>query len=399
MNVILSSNIHHYNYTARAIESEGALKKYITGAQFARAPFFLRFLPHTHQSMVHQRIDHNLASSRLSSMWMLEFMYKALLKIKGLNREKIIHYHNEVFDRLASLQLSSCQYFHFVSSVGYYSALKAKKQGAKIILDERAEHPLYLAKLLQEELALLDLERQNHTPALKEVTRKLLKEYEIADYMIVASEYAKKTFVDQGMNPDKVYVVPYGCDSGTFYPQKKKDDTFRIISVGQITPRKGTAYLINAFLKLPIQGTELVLIGRVDPIMESFMQNLPPNIKYYPYVPNNKLNDYYTNSSVFVLPSLSDSFGLVVLEAMSAGLPVIVTDHVGAADAVETGADGYIIPVRDSEAIYDKLHLLYKNPRLQQEMSSQAITKAKQYSWDNYMNKLIHSYRDIAANN
>lgn len=398
MNVILSSNIHHYNHAARAFAAEGALNTYITGAQFARPPFFLRLLPEPHRSVIAHRVDPGLAGGgKLRSMWFVEAAYKSLLRVKGVNRGRIVHYHNELFDWMASMRLTDCQYFHFVSSIGYKSALKAKRRGAKLVLDERAEHPLYLEALLEEERRRLGLPAAPAEADANPVTVKMLKEYGIADYMIVASEYAKRTFVAQGIAADRVFVLPYGCDGEQFHPQPKRDATFRVISVGQITPRKGTAYLIEAFKRLPAEGTELVLIGRADAEMAPIMKDLPANIVHLPHVPHNKLNDYYTDSSVFALASLSDSFGLVVLEAMNAGLPVIVTDNVGAADTVTEGLNGYVVPIRDSDALFAALDELYRHPERQLEMSRHAVKQAGQFGWDRYMTGLIGIYQELAA--
>ncbi|ALS29712.1 family 1 glycosyl transferase [Paenibacillus sp. 32O-W] len=391
MKVILSSNIHHYNYTAKSLDRMGLLDKYITGSQFPRPRKFFRFFPGSYRKYLEHQVDSGLNPNKVESMWMLELAYKMALRMFGRNKEFIVNLHNAIFDYKASRKLDRCDCFHFVSSIGYRSAKKSKRGGAKIIVDDRAQHPVYLETILEEEFRLLDLKGDYRVPRRDA----LLKEYEIGDYFIVPSGFSKRTFVQYGIDEKRVYVVPYGFNRGSFYPMPKKDDVFRVIFVGQITPRKGFVYLLDAFKRLPVHNTELVMIGKVDPLVKHLMENLPSNVVHYEYVPNYELVEYYANSSVFVLPSISDAFSLVVLEAMGTGLPVIVSENVGAADVVEEGKDGFVVPIRNAAAIRDKLQLLYDDRSLRERMSRNSLAKAKAYTWDRYMNELQQVYRHI----
>lgn len=396
--VIISSNISHYYHSALALKKKGILQKYITGFYLKQDSILIKLLPEKILNKVSDRIDHSLGSLYIKSFVSLDLIYKILLRNNVGNRKKIILLYNKIFDFFASKQIQECDVFHFVSSIGYKSALKAKKLGAKIVVDERAEHPVFLEEILREELN----NRFNYVK-YKDAYRvfwkeSVLKEYVLADYFIVASNFVKRTFIEQGVDSKKIFVVPYGCDLSRFYPVPKKDNKFRILYVGQITPRKGVHYLLEAFKKMDNKESELVLIGKIDDVMkdlvnEYLMEN--KNIKHYSYVPNNQLRDYYTNSSVFVLPSLSDAFGLVVLEAMACGLPVIVTENVGAADIIEDGIDGFIIPIRNSDAIMEKLQILYKDQSLLKNMGEKAIIKSRKYNWDSYEESLIKVYNHI----
>ncbi|PFA99194.1 hypothetical protein CN383_16210 [Priestia megaterium] len=389
--VILSSNISHYNYTARALEEKGHLKKYITGAQFSKTQYFFNFFPKKVANQLIDRIDSELPNEKIFSMWKLEILYKFFLATFSRNRDKIINIHNNLYDIMASRKVEKCDAFHFVSSIGYRSALKAKSLGSTIVLDDRAQHPLFLEELLNEEFEAIGIDKK------AEVSTKsvLLKEYEIADYIIVASEFAKRTFIEQGIKEDKIFVVPYGYESKKFFPSNKIDDTFRVLFVGQITPRKGVKYLLDAFKKLPKDNTELILIGKIDSTMQFIMEELPENVIHYEYIPNVKLNEFYSNSDIFVLPSLSDAFGLVVLEALGAGLPVLLSENVGAADLIQDGKEGYIVPIRDAEAIYSKLFYLFNNRGEIEKMRNHCVQTSSLYNWDYYMKKLNEVYEAI----
>ncbi len=83
----------------------------------------------------------------------------------------------------------------------------------------------------------------------------------------------------------------------------------------------------------------------------------------------------YRSSTIFVLPSLEDGWGVVVSEAMACGLPVIVTEHTGAKDIVDEGINGFIIPSRDVAAIKEKIILLYNDKKLREKMSEASLNK------------------------
>lgn len=87
---------------------------------------------------------------------------------------------------------------------------------------------------------------------------------------------------------------------------------------------------------------------------------------------------------VFVFPSLFEGFGLVLLEALAMGLPVITTAHTAGPDFIQEGVQGFIVPIRDSAAIAEKLECLHREPERLAEMSRQARLRAREYSWDSY---------------
>ena len=101
-------------------------------------------------------------------------------------------------------------------------------------------------------------------------------------------------------------------------------------------------------------------------------------------------------ASVLVLPSIQDGFGLVVLEAMASGLPVIVSDHVGAKDCVREGVDGFIVPVRDIEALADRLLWLHDHPSQRDAMGARARERAMGYSWEAYRYRLAEKIQALA---
>ena len=112
---------------------------------------------------------------------------------------------------------------------------------------------------------------------------------------------------------------------------------------------------------------------------------------------NNEVLIEMKQHDVFVFPSLFDGFGLVILEALSRGLPVITTKNTGGPDILEDGSDGFIVPIRSSEAITEKLQLLCDDRTLLEKMSAAALKKAARYSWQEYRHNLKTTTKIAAA--
>jgi len=121
-------------------------------------------------------------------------------------------------------------------------------------------------------------------------------------------------------------------------------------------------------------------------------------VRFTDPIPQVKLRDRYHQASVFVLASLADGFGMVVPEAMACGLPVIVTENVGAADLIQDGVNGFIVPVQSPEKIAEKLIFLKENPGMASQMGINArATVERGYSWRDYGDRLVSYLNELAS--
>ena len=114
--------------------------------------------------------------------------------------------------------------------------------------------------------------------------------------------------------------------------------------------------------------------------------------RWIPSLPHGALLEEMSRHDVMVFPSLFEGFGLVILEAMSQGLPVITTPNTGAPHFVSDGEDGFIVPIRDVDAIVEKLEMLLDRDRLA-AMSRAAVRKAAQHSWEQYRHRFATTVR------
>jgi starch synthase len=406
--VVLSANITRCYQTALVLQQAGYLKRYIRAAGFrVTEAWWPRFLPSYWHKKLQGRDISKIKSDRVRIIWAPELLIRVLRSAGVISVERSYWLHDHLYDRLAQRWVEPSDVFHFVNPVGLYSARKARTQGSLVICDVRTVHPDAERQLLAEEYQHLG-ERYDVPGRL--LDSKIKAEFAIADYLIVPSTYVKQTFIQAGFESDKIFVVPLGVDIQQFRlieenaysssPSElpNEENVFRVIYAGRIVPGKGVHYLIEAFDSLAISNSELTLLGRVDSTMRPLIDAAArrnPRIRTLGDVPKLDLFRYYNAGSVFVLPSLVDSWALVVLEAMACGLPVIITENTGSREAVREGVDGFIVPIRSAAALQEKLLHLYRHPELRQGMGQAARQRVQDFTWDQYGENLLHAYTDI----
>ena len=226
---------------------------------------------------------------------------------------------------------------------------------------------------------------------------KELQEYREAEAIVLPSQFSRETFISRGVPAAKLLLAPYGVNLSNFYPVGKPDKTFRVIHCGQISLRKGVHYLLQAFTELQLPGAELWLIGSLTEEFRPLLQRFASaSIRHLGPFPEPELHKYYSQGSVFCLNSIEDGFGMVLVQAMACGLPVITTTNTGAADAVREGRDGFIIPIRDVAALKEKLLYFYENPEAGRSMGEAARERVQAgFTWADYGAKIIAGYRRV----
>jgi glycosyltransferase involved in cell wall biosynthesis len=158
------------------------------------------------------------------------------------------------------------------------------------------------------------------------------------------------------------------------------------LCVGRLELLKGIPYLLEAVPDATLVGT---LHDEVRPWLRDAAV-LPP-------VPRAELPDLYRRAEVVVFPSVNDAFGLVILEAMACGIPVVASDRSGAPDIIDDGVDGFVVPARDSAAIRDRVERL-RDPRLRKTMGEAARAKIlSRYTPKHYAARVGEVLRRIAA--
>ncbi len=246
--------------------------------------------------------------------------------------------------------------------------------------------------LLQEEAELQPAWATTITAILDSKEKLLRKDQELllADKIFVASSFTRQTLRQAPELQAPIYVVPYGAPSVVITPQlvrKHSTSKLRVLFVGLLSQRKGLSYLLEA-VKLLGNQVELTLIGKCVSLPQPLVTALNTH-HYIESLPHAHLLEQMQAYDVLVFPSLFEGFGLVILEAMSRGLPVITTPHTAGADVITDGKNGFIVPIRCAESIAEKLQLLIADPDLLAAMRIAAQDTALYFSWSRYYQQMI----------
>lgn len=300
--------------------------------------------------------------------------------------------HDRFSRQSAGLIPEDTQYFIGLSSFCLEALKVCRDSGIPCAVDHGSFHQQENRRLVIEESERWGVPMLEGVAA-NWIIEKEDREFQIADHVFALSAAASDSLVRNGVPAEKIFINPCGVDLSQFYPGEKVDDVFRIIQVGGITLGKGVLTLLNAFAKARLQGAELWFVGGgLDTSGLQAMINAmrTQGVMFHPPVPQAKLREHYNQCSVFVLASVADGFGMVVPQAMACGLPVIVTENVGAKDLIVDGVNGFIVPVGAPEIIADRLRQLRDDPELCRTMGASAkLTVEKGYTWQDYGDRLV----------
>jgi glycosyltransferase involved in cell wall biosynthesis len=211
--------------------------------------------------------------------------------------------------------------------------------------------------------------------------------YAGADAITVPSQAAARSFVEMGVPPAKIHVIPYGVRLESFRQTAEPTaGEFNVLFAGSGSLRKGVPYLLQAFAAVRHPRKRLRIAGGLQQDLRSVLGRLPTaQVEFLGPVPKPKLIEYMNRSDVLVLPSIEEGFGLVVPEAMACGCPVICSANVGGADMVTDGVDGFIVPIRDPAALTDRMMRLADDPGLAQSMRAAALSRVQRIGgWTQY---------------
>lgn len=329
------------------------------------------------------------------NIWLKEYLVHLHARLtKGSLLPEFSPYYADLWQLGALRRWDPCDVLHLMlHGTGRSLIRRAKGEGATVVAEPVNQHPIGMNAILNEEADRLGLKEIRR---LQRIQERQIEESLASDFLLSASRIVRDSFVDRGYDATRTAVVPYGVDLNRFHPvagQATPDKPFTVISVGAISPRKGHVYLLEAWKKLALPEAELLLIGSISPEMTAILGRYDGLFQHVRFVPNHELFQYYARSSVLVLPSVEDGFGLVCAEAMACGLAVIVTENAGTADIVTHGNDGFIVPIRSPDAIAERLEELYRDRELLKAMSEAASAKARnELGWDKYASRLCDFY-------
>lgn len=266
-------------------------------------------------------------------------------------------------------------------SMSYALGRYAKSMNTPFAIHCQWCHPHQQVRWLEQAYSQIG-ERQQVVSAWQ--CERRLAEIEMADQIWCPSNLVKDSLLQQGVDASKLFVVHPGIDLERFQQNGRAPSSrFKLVFVGGVCVQKGVIILLDALRRIRYTDVEVVLNGAVEPAVLDWLTTVQPELRQKrievvidPGDPVRHLSD----ASAFVLPSMHDAFGIVVLEAMAAGLPVITSNQTGAKDLVEEGANGFVVPAGDADALADKIETLYEDGELRRRMGQRSSETARRFS-------------------
>jgi len=162
------------------------------------------------------------------------------------------------------------------------------------------------------------------------------------------------------------------------------NQNFTVLAVGKFIFSKGFDTLLNALPLVHSEINVLIIGGKITKEYQAIIDmNKTKNVHFINFCDKKRLDEYYLASNIFILPTRSDVWGLVINEAMSKGLPIITTNKcVAGVSLIENGVNGFIIPTNNPDSIAKKIDFLFENPMICQEMSRINLEKIVEYSYE-----------------
>jgi len=227
-----------------------------------------------------------------------------------------------------------------------------------------------------------------------------------ADGVVALTDDMKKEMLK--VHHREIHVVPNGIDLEIFETLPRDEVRQRlhikaeeklIIFVGRLRPEKGLNYLLNAMeiIKQKEHSAKLILVGGgpEESHLELLAEKLELNdcVKFVGQIPNERVSEYMAASDIFILPSLSEGFPVVILEAMASGLPIVTTRVTGLPEIVNNGENGFLVEPRNPQQLAEKILLLFRENGLREEISRNNKEKVKKYDWKIIIDELEGIYQ------
>ncbi len=400
MKILLSNpSIQYCKHTFKALHRGGHEVVFATAYWYRPYRLLEQVLSLTSLKKYLNRYHDEAIPNQLVITYFLNTCFHFIIKFLPFDVEQKSYWEDRLHDRWVARFIKKWKpdlVIGYEKSV-LYSFIAADSIGATKLLDLAQVHPNTINSLRIQLPFFVSITGTEHL--FRKISALKKKEYELANSIACLSNYAAATLTEAGISKYKIFVNPLGFDEKVFYPSDQKETAVvlpvQFIYTGIITKRKGVEILLEAFSQISPQLANLTLIGPPGDaiaIVNKFLDR--SNISYYPYMNQGDLANSLRAADVFVFPSYLDSWAAVVLEAMAAGLPVIVTNHTGTAQLV-TVKNGMVIQAGKKEALINAMHNFIQFPNLVRVMGRSAATIAQAHTWQAYSTILLEQINTI----
>ncbi len=272
------------------------------------------------------------------------------------------------FDRWVGAHLEPCDFIHAMPGQALHTFRAARRLGIRTVLNHATGPTREWVRIMQPEYERVGLRLEKECPYDATWFAREDEEYALADFHCAASTAVRAQLAGIGIPEERIWVVPYGADTNARVFQRAENPSsppfFRILFAGQLSLRKGIRTLLDALTLAdkPHWKMEFIGSGSHETARDIADYRGATPLKFHGSLPQEQLARAMRDSSVLVLPSLEEGFGLVVPQALNCGCPVIVSDRVGGRDYVRHRDNGSVFPVGDAQALAAELAWWEQNP-------------------------------------
>ncbi|MDD3063123.1 MAG: glycosyltransferase family 1 protein [Massilibacteroides sp.] len=271
------------------------------------------------------------------------------------------------------------------SLLGNYALKTAKRLGLPVITIYHTHFISYVDYYIRNFPFLIDLAKNKVNDALKSF-------YNQCDTVYVPSQCMIQELGERGVRQDVMKLWERGIDKNLFSPTKRNPEIIRsltgndypcILFVSRLVWEKNLQMLIDLYhlIKKRKLNYNLLVVG--EGVARKEIEKQMPEALFLGHRGHTELASLYASSTVFFFPSVTETFGNVVLEAMASGIPCVVADKGGSRDFVDDGVNGFRCNPYNVEAFLEKIMLIIEQPKLARQFSEKGLEQSRKYVWEN----------------
>ncbi|NPA36354.1 MAG: glycosyltransferase family 4 protein, partial [Chlorobi bacterium] len=358
--IILSHSGKQHSYqTAKALYKLNLLDKFYTSSYITNERLQKYFLKKGDKFWTRRFIE-GLPGNRVDANWRFEFKEVVLRYLQGKSpaAQNAVYERDVNFDKYVSNKLTkhkNAKIFWGFQGSCHQSLISANNEGMLSVCELATAHVTAAKRILGEESQMHPewADSIDNLVFPQKYEKRLVEEPHIAQKVIAASEFTKSTLLEVNIPEENILYLPLGFDLQHVPYKERTDDNIenrplKLLYSGTVTQRKGIKYLLEAMKEIT-DDTELHIIGGIQGSGNA-LKNYKGLYSYHPSVSQQEMFNAYSEYDALILPTVFEGFGLVIVEAMAAGLPVITTPNSIGPELITDDKNGYIVPIRDVNA-------------------------------------------------
>jgi glycosyltransferase involved in cell wall biosynthesis len=222
--------------------------------------------------------------------------------------------------------------------------------------------------------------------------RREQREYQLADRIVTLSSFSRNTFLEHGLPPEKVLLIPSGVDFDAFRPtgeivtarwrRIRRREPLRVLFTGTVSLQKGIFDLVEVIERADPRHFQFRFVSNVTPDAAALLERVAGRIELGGRLAERELPRRYEEADLFVFPTIQDGFAAVLAQAHANALPIIATTNCAAPDLIEEGKTGWVVPIRQPAAIVERLRWCHEHREELAAMVERIYHEFRPRTWD-----------------